>query len=110
MLPLHGFSFNDSYTVSNVQKNNKSSYFSTLAGTFQDFIWESFVSGISSSSGISAIQTVKNPWPENVPYFTFTSAFRAPRVSDPSTYTDVQLDETLEITYFTFLSLIQIDF
>ena len=37
--------------------------------------------------------------PENVPYWILTSALRAPRVSDPSTYTEVQLEETFKFQF-----------
>ena len=36
-------------------------------------------------------------WPEKVPYLILTSAFSAPRVSEPSMYTEVQDEETWAI-------------
>ena len=58
-----------------------------LSGTFHPLIWESLVSASSIFNGVSGIQTVKIALVMycEEPYLMLISAFRAPRLSEPST-------------------------
>ncbi len=47
-----------------------------------------------TSNGNSGIHTINRASPEYVPYFTIMDAFDDPLASEPSTYTELQEDET----------------
>lgn len=69
-------------------------YVSAFQTYYIPLICESRLSSTSISSGYSGIQTVKRASPVYVPYFTITDAFDDPRISEPSTYTELHDDDT----------------
>lgn len=72
-----------------------SSSVSRLTGTRQPLIWFSFWSAIVKSiSLISGTHTMKCAVPVYVSYLTMTVAFDEPRISEPSTYTELHDDVT----------------
>jgi len=72
-----------------------SSSASRLTGTRQPLIWFSFWSAIVRSiSLISGTHTMKCAVPVYVSYLTITVALDDPRISDPSTYTELHDDVT----------------
>lgn len=72
-----------------------SSSASRLTGTRQPFIWFSFWSAmVRSISLISGTHTMKCAVPVYVSYLTITVALDDPRISDPSTYTELHDDVT----------------
>jgi len=62
--------------------------------TFQPFIWLNRVSPTVTSRGNSGIHTVNLAKPVYVPYLTRTDALLEPLISEPSTYTLLQEDDT----------------